>query len=227
MKSKNNDLLSKHSSAVQVPASHYFRRQYDHRARFLSYWQQIDAIWELMPKSVLEIGIGNSLVTNYLRERGMNILTLDVDINLRPDSVGSLLQIPFRNQTFEMMACFEVLEHLPYDLFPKALHEFHRVSKEYVIISLPDHTRAYRFDVQIPKVGEIKKLIHIPKLFPPKHVFNNQHYWEIGKAGYPLQRIVQDITRSRFNILESYRIFEYPKYHFFVLNKLCERERTR
>jgi ubiquinone/menaquinone biosynthesis C-methylase UbiE len=127
--------------------------------------------------------------------------------------------MPFSDQSFEMVSCFEVLEHLPYQLFPIALNELYRVSKEYAAISLPDHTRAYRINIQIPKLGEIKKLVTVPKLFPPKHIFNNQHYWEIGKAGYPVQRIEQDIAASKFNILESYRIFEYPKYHFFVLHK--------
>lgn len=207
------------SANTQVPASRYFRPQYDHQARFLSYWHQINAIWSLMPQSALEIGIGNSLVADYLKQREINILTLDIDANLHPDCAGSVLQMPFSGETFEVVACYEVLEHLPYEVFPVALSELYRVSSQYVIISVPDHTRAYRFNIQIPKVGEIKKLIVVPKLSPPKHVFNGQHYWEMGKAGYPTRLITTTMRNAGFDILKSYRIFESPKYHFFVLRK--------
>jgi hypothetical protein len=204
---------------IQVPPSRYFRQEYDHRARFLSYWHQINEIWSLAPRSVLEIGIGNSLVADYLRKRGLNILTLDIDANLRPDCAGSVLQIPFSNGAFEVATCYEVLEHLPFEVFPVALSELHRVSSQYVIISVPDHTPAYRLNIQVPKLGEIKKLIVIPKFNPPKYVFNDQHYWEMGKAGYSLGRITTVIKDARFDILKSHRIFESPKYHFFVLTK--------
>jgi ubiquinone/menaquinone biosynthesis C-methylase UbiE len=206
-------------TSIQVPAAHYFRAQYDQRSRFLSYWHQIDAIWSLQPQNVLEIGVGNSLVAGYLKRRGINIVTLDIDASLCPDSVGSVLQIPFPDGAFAAVACFEVLEHLPYQVFPVALGELYRVSSEYVIISVPDHTRAYRFNIQIPKLGEIRKLIVIPKLNPPRHTFNGQHYWEIGKAEYPLRRIMRDMEEMGFDILGSYRIFESPKYHFFILRK--------
>lgn len=207
------------TAQVQVEAAHYFRPEYDHRTRLLSYWQQIHYVRTLASQSVLEIGIGNAFVSDYLRRRGVDVLTLDIDANLYPDCAGSILRLPFQDQAFEMVICCEVLEHLPFEWFRGAARELERVSAQHVVISVPDRTRAYRFDVQIPLLGEIKKLVHVPTLRPREHVFDGQHYWELGKAGYPLRLVTGVLEDAGFDILDSYRLFESPKYHFFLLSK--------
>ena len=203
----------------QVEPSHYFRREYNDKGRWISYWHQIDEILSLSPNSVLEVGIGNGLVANYLKQREINITTLDIDERLKPDYVGSVLDMPFADNSFEVVACYEVLEHLPYDDVPRALSEIHRVSSRYAVLSLPDSTRAYRLDIQIPKVGELKILIPLPRLKVPKHEFDGEHYWEIGKAGYALRRVVGDMVKAGFRIIKTYRVFENPYHRFFVLEK--------
>jgi len=203
----------------QVEPSHYFRREYDSKGRFISYWHQIDEILSLEPKSVLEVGIGNNLVANYLKWRGINITTIDIDERLNPDHVGSVLDMPFAGNSFEVVACYELLEHLPYEDIPKSLYEIHRVSGRYAVLSLPDSTRAYRLDIQIPKIGELKRLISLPRLRPPKHEFDGEHYWEIGKAGYPLQKVMDEMRSAGFEIKKTYRVFEVPYHRFFVLAK--------
>jgi hypothetical protein len=74
--------------------------------------------------------------------------------------------------------------------------------------------------VQVPKIGEFKKLIPLPTLKKPSHHFNGQHYWEIGKAEYPLNRIIDDINNAGFKISKTYRIFENPYHRFFILEKI-------
>jgi len=168
---------------------------------------------------VLEVGIGNGLVANYLKRRGINLTTLDIDRRLNPDHVGSVLDMPFVSNSFEVVACYEVLEHLPYERFPEALSEIHRVSSRYAVLSLPDSSRAYRLDIQIPKIGELKRLIPLPRLKAPKHEFNGQHYWEIGKTGYPLREVMGKMRSAGFEIKKTYRVFEHPYHRFFVLRK--------
>ncbi len=201
----------------QVEPSQYFRKEYDSKERFISYWHQISEIRKLEASSILEIGIGNGLVSNYLKKRGLKVTTMDIDERLNPDKVGSVLNIPFPDEYFEVVACFEVLEHLPYEDFSKALSEIYRVSNKYAVLSLPDCTKAYRVDIQIPKIGELKRLIPLPRLKPPKHEFNGEHYWEIGKAGYLLQKVMGEIQTTGFEIKKTYRVFEIPWHRFFVL----------
>jgi len=203
----------------QVKPNHYFVNSYDSKGRFISYWYQINEIIKLNPKKVLEIGIGNGFVSKYLKERKVNVLTLDVDKRLNPDMVGSVLNIPFSDESFDLIACYEVLEHIEYKNIDKALSEIFRVSKSYAILSLPDASRVYRVYLQIPKIGVFKRLISLPRLKNPIHKFDGEHYWEIGKDGYPLSKITKDIERAGFDIIKTYRIFENPYHRFFILKK--------
>ncbi len=202
-----------------VEPNHYFNTDYDSKERFCSYWHQIQEIMSLAPERVLEIGIGNGFVAKYLRDRKRNVVTLDIDERLNPDVVGSVVEIPFDDNSFDVVTCCEVLEHLPYENFHKALSEIRRVSSQHTVLSLPDCTRAYRVDIQIPKIGELKRLIRLPMLKPLKHVSNEEHYWEIGKTGYPLRRVIADIRKAGFEIERTYRVFEFVYHRFFILQK--------
>jgi len=204
---------------LQVESNHYFKESYDSKGRFISYWHQINEIVKLNPVNVLEIGIGNGFVSKYLKERRANVLTLDIDKELNPDIVGSVLDVPFPDHSFEVVACYELLEHLQYENFHKALSEIFRVSKSYAILSLPDASRYYRVYLQIPKIGVFKKFILLSRLKNPIHKFDGEHYWEIGKADYPLSRIMKNIRRVGFSIKRTYRIFENPCHRFFILEK--------
>jgi len=203
----------------QVKPNHYFNKSYDTKERFISYWHQINEIIKLNPKTVLEIGIGNGFVSKYLKERKVNILTIDIDKRLNPDVVGSVLNMPFSEELFDIVACYEVLEHLPFENFSKALFEIFRVSKSYAILSLPDASRVYRVYLQIPKIGIFKRLIPLPRLKNPTHKFDGEHYWEIGKAEYPLSKIINEIQKAGFRIEKTYRVFENPYHRFFILRK--------
>ncbi|MCD6400324.1 MAG: class I SAM-dependent methyltransferase [Anaerolineales bacterium] len=209
----------KGKSELMVDPAQYFRIEYDNKGRFISYWHQINEIMILSLDPVLEIGIGNAFVANYLKQRGIDIATMDIDDRLGPDSVGSVLSIPFSDGVFKVVACFEVLEHLPYEDFPKALCEIYRVLDEYALLSLPDSTRAHRMEIWIPKMGVFKRLIELPWIKGPKHVFDGEHHWEIGKCGYPLRKIIGDMEKAGFEVEKTFRVFEHSYHRFFKLKK--------
>jgi len=50
----------------------------------------------------------------------------------------------------------------------------------------------------------------LPRLKKPIHNLGGEHYWEIGKVGYPLNRIISDINKSGFKVEKTYRVFEHP-----------------
>lgn len=51
------------------------------------------------------------------------------------------------------------------------------------------------------------------------NALNGEHYWKIGKAGYPLQRVMDEMQNAGFEINKTYRVFEMPYHRFFVLAK--------
>lgn len=204
---------------VQVEPEHYFRAGYDTKERFISYWHQIDEIVRLKPDSVLEIGVGNRMVSDYLKKRGFSVTTMDIDERLEPDVTGDIVAIPFEADHFDAVACYEILEHIPYEKFAPALREIRRVTRKHAIISLPDVSRCYRVSFQLPKIGHVDRLVEVPRMRKPAHQFDGEHYWELGKAGYPLKRIIGEMEAAGFILEREYRVSENPIHHFFVLKK--------
>jgi len=195
----------------------YLSLNYNDKKRWMSYWYQIREILEFNPKTVLVVGKGNGLVPDYLKICGLEVTTLDIDKSLNPDIVSSVLAVPFGDGHFDVILCAQVLEHLTYGDFPRALSEIKRASKSGAVISLPHFGPAVKFLFKIPFLPEIKILFKTP--YPKKHVFKGEHYWEIGKYDYPLRRIKNDIKKSGFIIKNDYIVFENPLHHFFVLKK--------
>jgi SAM-dependent methyltransferase len=204
--------------SFQVSRNHYYGN-YDTKERFFSYWHQIQEIIECKSKTVLEIGIGNGFVSEYLRQKGYDITTSDLDAVLHPNVISTVLDMPFSERAFDVVACFEVLEHLPFEEFESAITEICRISRSYILLSIPDSTRAYRFCLQLPKIREFRKLICPPTLKKPIHNFDGEHYWEIGKAGYSLNTILKVIGKVGLKLRKTYRIFENPYHRFFILTK--------
>ncbi len=206
---------------IWVPKEHY-KEGYDNLERFISYHHQIDFARKLSPKNILEIGVGNKTVSNYLKNNGFKVTTFDLDKKLEPDYVGDLRELPFDDNSFDLVMCCEVLEHLPFSEFEKALSEIKRVSKKNAIISIPNSSKIVGIHFKFPGMFF---LFHKPLLsfifsipFPIKHKFDGEHYWEIGKKGYSLKKVMNKI-RKHFKIKKSMRLKLNTYHHFFVLEK--------
>ena len=196
-------------------ASPYFSVSYDKKGRFASYWHQIDEVVSLKPRRILDIGIGNRFVANYLRQRGYALTSLDVDYRLKPDLCGSVLAMPVQPGYFDLITCFQVLEHLPYEQFTSALNEFRRLSGKHVLISVPDSSPLFRLWIQIPKIGDFTRLVPLPFKRRIRHRYDGHHYWHVGHLETPLKRVSGDIRRAGFGIVKNYRVFEF--YHRIFL----------
>ena len=201
----------------QVDKNHYSFEKYCYPDRWASYYYQLRETFALKPQSILEIGAGDSVYKNYVMSNlDATYTSLDIAPDLKPDLIGSVTNIPIKDASVELAVAFEVLEHLPFDQFPLALAELHRVSKKNVLISIPHFGPPIKFLLKIPFLPEIKFAFKIQ--YPRKHVFNGEHYWEIGKKGYPPKRI-RDEIKNHFKILKEFVPFENQYHHFFVLEK--------
>lgn len=192
----------------------YYSWEYDKMERFLSYWHQIDQLRRLAPTTILEVGIGNGFVSEYLRKKNISVVTFDMEASLNPDVVGTVLQLPFKDSAFDAVLCCEILEHLPYVSFIACLKELARVSKRHFVISLPD--REFAFPL---RVGYSKKLFIIPRFMRRNFEINSMHQWEIGQWGLSSARLIRQIRAAGLIVKNTYRIFENPYHRFFVLVK--------
>ncbi len=183
---------------------------YDSKERFVSYWHQINEIIQTQPRNVLDVGVGNKFVAEYLRKHGGDIKTFDFDESLEPDIVGDVREIPLANDSYDTVCAFQVLEHLPFEYFPKCVSELRRVAKNYVLISLP-HGRIYsRF--RLPKFGDVL----LPKPFGRWRPVPPEHEWEMDNPGFELKKIMETIESAGTRIEKTYRIFENPYHRMFI-----------
>ncbi len=99
-------------------------------------------------ESMLDIGCGEGAVLNYLNKRyklpsdchGIDFRAHEIEMaksnipfcNL---NVGSIYELPYDKNRFDLVICTEVLEHLKDPV--KALDEISRVSSKYAILSVP------------------------------------------------------------------------------------------
>lgn len=193
--------------------------RYDTWRRFVSYYYQIETIINLKPTNILEIGVGNKLVSRQLKGYGFDVTTCDIEVVLEPDVVGDVTNLPFSNSNFDVISCCEVLEHIPFEQFPQAIKEIHRVSKRYAVISFPYITFSiFAYFRLLPRTNSKFFFYRLFERSRTEHEFDGHHYWEMGKKGYGKQRISNIIESAGFRIVKEFTPFIHYHY-FFVLEK--------
>ena len=184
--------------------------------RWSSYWHQINEIIKSNARTVLEFGCGDGVAGRYIKFN-TNIPYQCADINpaLNPDYILDLSNFSLADKKFDTVCAFEVLEHLPYEQFKICLKKLMSVSNKYVLISLPHWGRHFSLSFQLPFFH--KKRFQFKISAGGKHAYNGEHYWEIGKSGYPLKKIITDIINVGLEVERHYICHESPYHHFFIL----------
>lgn len=202
----------------QVSKSHY-GRSYRSRDRWLSYFYQLALVRTFAPASVLEVGPGEGVVTENLRRDGVRVVTCDIAEDLRPDVVGSITALPCKDGEFELALAAEVLEHIRFEDVPQALRELRRVSSAHVVISLPHPGWVFSLSLKLPLLPYLNLFFQIP-FFWQEHKFNGEHYWELGKKGYPVSRFVAAAREAGLELVKTLKHIDDPVHRLFVFKKL-------
>lgn len=213
---------------------HYLANDYEDLNLWIDYWYQQTLIKKCKPKTVLEVGKGTGTLSAIMKHKDYKYATLDIDKNLKPDIVGNVINMPVKSNSFDLACAFQVLEHLPFSKFPKALSELRRVSKKYVVISLPYACFYFSFAFQFFYAKSLDKIFRFLKIIPFEPTYINlsipffflkdkgmikAHYWELGRMGYPMSKIKKIIQDQGFSIMNVSDRFFYPYHKFFVLKK--------
>ena len=103
----------------------------------------------LAPESFLDAGCGEGFVARVLATRLPGVAVTGCDLSPaavrlaaaeQPEAafaVASILALPFPDKSFDVVGCFEVLEHLPADAPELALRELARVARRGLVLSVP------------------------------------------------------------------------------------------
>jgi hypothetical protein len=202
---------------VQVSKESYTTGRYAKLDRFSSYYYQVQELLATRPESIFEVGVGDAVVSEYFRKNSKILFTTsDFAADLKPDVVADVRELPVEDNAYDTTCAFQVLEHLPFEDFEKGVSELIRIARNYVLISLPHFNHPIRLNIKVPLLPELKLLVQIPH--PKPHVFDGQHYWEIGKQGYPASRI-RTILSKHGTVEKEFVPYENPAHRFFVLKK--------
>ena len=203
----------------QVGAAHYHFAEYMTKKRWASIWHQLAEVLLLQPDSVLEVGPGPGVFKACALALGVQVKTLDIDETLHPDLLGSAIDIPAENDSFDVACAFQVLEHMPFEKSLLALRELGRVSRKGIVISLPDATTRWPSTITLPRIGAVNFMLKHPFFRARPHAFDGQHYWEIGKQGYSVDDVMKELAGAlpEFS-LRTFLVPENPYHRFFVLS---------
>jgi ubiquinone/menaquinone biosynthesis C-methylase UbiE len=206
---------------ASIPMERYFDASYFNRKQFDSLISQLLAVNSLSPSTVLEIGPGNGIVSDILRKSGRKVTTFDINENLRPDVVGNIVEIDkiFDDNSFDLILCAEVLEHLPFEHFDAILEKFSRIAKKNVVITLPRNHR-----ILLDFVGSLK-LPFIPHLrsnlflrLPNRQKWSG-HHWEVDFAPAYSLATLKSIMSKYFSLKACYVDERNRTHQFFILGK--------
>src|SRR4030067_2935035 len=204
---------------VQVHDEHYYDfLTYVNKKRFISCYYQLRYIYDINPKNILEIRVGSDLLKKFSRDT-FSYKTIDISKTLKPDIVGDVVKLPLKDNVFDLIVCFQTLEHLPFSEFEPALKEIARVSRKDVLISLPYSSTSLYLEAKLPFLKDkiLRCGVRIPHFFR-KHSFDGQHYWEVGRKGYSIKTIKKSLEKF-FNVKETFNPTDNTYHLFFRLEK--------
>jgi SAM-dependent methyltransferase len=94
-------------------------------------------------KTILDLGSGDGLVFNMLKQNGYHAVALDISRNalkfLHGEKLvqGAANQLPLSSKSFDLIISCEMLEHIPNSIYRSVLDEIMRVTKKYILITVP------------------------------------------------------------------------------------------
>jgi hypothetical protein len=205
----------------EVPGRSHYGREYIAGGRLFSYAHQIHDVLSFNPRRVVEIGPGPGVTRAILQLADVEVVTVDLQPELDPDVIGSVLDIPLDDDACDVAMCCQVLEHLPFNKFTQALQELRRISRAGVVLSLPDCSPHYEFRLRLPLLPPLvwtgtRRRDPGPEWKARKRR-DDGHYWEIGYSRYPLAVITSAIDKAGLRLVETYRVPEKPYHRFFKL----------
>jgi hypothetical protein len=208
--------------------------------RFTSTRIQIESVTDLgdSVSSILEVGPGSGYFTTFTKGLGYSVKTADIKPWSNPDYLGDVRELDIEEK-FDLVAAFEVLQHLPYSELVSTLEKLAALSNRYVLISVPARTHRFGFSIEIPDIITPRRLglgwlrgqhsfsikWEWPRAADPnerewvgRDDYWNPHYWEVGRKSYPRSRVFGEIESAGLRILWA-RYNPQFSYHLFALTE--------
>jgi len=112
--------------------------------------ERLQKTFEVLPTDIhtgLEIGFRDFRMTNLLRQK-VDLVSIDLPKKIKVEDTYKLAfadiqSLPFHDKTFDIVVCTEVLEHLSEQVLLQGIAELQRVSRKYILASVPYQQRVW------------------------------------------------------------------------------------
>ena len=168
--------------------------------RWLLYWQQqklMDGLVE-PDDTMLEIGVGNGFTSGYLRNRGHDVTTLDIDPGKNPDIVANIASYKFP-QPYDVIMAFEVFEHLPFDDFERTMQRIRLAIRKYLFFSVP-RNEMVPFRISL-KVGARRRERSLEWRRLEGSIHQPYHHWELDQGETTTDWLERLVSTCGFTIV--------------------------
>lgn len=155
----DNGIPAKIKKLSQVYDSDYFENgPQTKKSNYRDYsWERLGSYFQrtashikekFNPSTALDVGCAKGFLVKALDELSVDAYGIDPSIyavTKADDVIADKIQmevaqsIPYPDNTFDVVTCFDVLEHVPVQQVPKALKEMFRVSKQWVVLRTVTH----------------------------------------------------------------------------------------
>ena len=176
----------------------------------IAYYQTAINLIPLDTKSVLDVGCGEGTFLNMLATSWGGNVIVGVDVSLtalryvKGQKIrASVKELPFKDRSFDLVTCLEVLEHPGQDLFYQAIEEIKRVTRKYIIISVPNEEPLEYFLVVCPACG--------------------CHFNAVGHVRSFTSKSIKELFYPQFSmkrLKECGDFIEYPNYNKMIFGAL-------
>ena len=200
-----------------------FADSFDSKMNMYDTNKRIDVVFnELLVENIedkllLDAGAGTGWFSKHACERKANVISMDLGENLlrkvkekcnSTTIIGSILNIPFGNDFFDVVISSEVIEHTPNPYL--AIHELYRVLKPGGILILTTPNKYWYFSVWLANLLNLR----------PYQGYENWTGWfqmkkVLKETGFNLQKII-GIHLFPFIFPATYPILNY----FHKYNKI-------
>lgn len=214
-----------------------------------SYFLQCRTIHECLAGGAsvfLEVGPGGNIVRDFMRGIGYNYFTLDTQEDVNPDIMCDVRNLNTYDylESFDLVASFQMLEHIPYHEYLDVLEKIKLITKKYILLSVPYKCRYFNLHFSLSifndtgnsivpnliskifrRLGKIHVSLILPYINLPNRRYRKEfaeefpfavHFWEIGRNGLFKNKFLRDIESKGFSIKKTFHNKIRP-YHFFVL----------
>ena len=148
-------------------------------------------------ESVLDVGCGPGKLLHRIpikKAFGTDLGRVGLKHVQRPVARSSIFQLPFADESVDLVLCAEVLEHLDPGLLPEAAAELYRVARKSVLVTVPYREQLLASHTNAPIVivfhlhGHRQSLTEDSISVPSEDAVTTRFSWKVRHYWNPLLR---------------------------------------